>query len=231
MRAESAAIWDGLHAHPFLREIAAGVLPLENFRFYLEQDQLYLVEYARCLALGAARSSDEPELRSFSVELSSVVDAELPGVRRLLARVVELGAPDRGGSIGMAPATLAYASYLQALAMRGTSLDIMAALLPCVWSYVEIARALAKAMPEHDVYAEWIALFVAEANVRLVGDMREAVDRLAARTAPDEGRFAEASAAFATSSRLERGFWDMAYRLERWPDLTDVRLQPPSRLP
>jgi thiaminase/transcriptional activator TenA len=225
MRAESRAIWDGLHAHPFLREIAAGSLPLESFRFYLEQDELYLREYARCLALGAARSSDEPELRSFSTELSSVVEAELPGVRRLLERVVALGAPDRGGSTAMAPATLAYTSYLQSVAMRGASLDLMAALLPCVWSYAEIAEALVQRMPDHDVYAAWIGLFVSEQNIRLVAEMRDALDAMVRRTAPDERRFAEASMAFATSSRLERAFWDMSYQLEQWPDVAAARVQ------
>jgi hypothetical protein len=32
----------GLHAHPFLSELACGVLPLEKFRLFIEQDILYL---------------------------------------------------------------------------------------------------------------------------------------------------------------------------------------------
>src|SRR3989304_1445616 len=104
MRAGCADIWDGLHAHPFLRELAAGTLALEKFRFFLEQDIFYLVDYVRCLAMGAA---------------------------------------DRGGALMMAPANVAYTSYMQALALRGGPLEIMAALLPCAWSYVEIAERLA----------------------------------------------------------------------------------------
>ena len=32
----------GLHAHPFLNELTHGVLPLEKFRLFIEQDILYL---------------------------------------------------------------------------------------------------------------------------------------------------------------------------------------------
>ncbi|MEA2555720.1 MAG: hypothetical protein QOI60_1051, partial [Actinomycetota bacterium] len=142
MRARCDDIWDGLHAHPFLRELSSGTLPLEKFRFFLEQDNFYLLEYARCLALGAAKSRNETELRYFTVDFNQVLDAELPTNRDLLARVIEMGADDRGGSQTMAPAALAYTSYMQALALRGGPLEIMAVLLPCAWSYVEIAERL-----------------------------------------------------------------------------------------
>jgi thiaminase/transcriptional activator TenA len=92
--------------------------------------------------LGAAKSRNERELRYFTVDLNRVLDAEIPNNRELLAQVIKLGAEDRGGSVTMAPANVVYTSYLQALALRGGPLDIMAALLPCSWSYVEIATAL-----------------------------------------------------------------------------------------
>ena len=126
MRAGSADVWDGLHAHPFLRELADGSLPLEAFRFFLEQDNLYLVEYARCLAMGAAKSRDDTQLRYFTVDLAQVLESELPSNTDLLARVIEMGAADRAGALGMAPANVAYTSYLQALAMRGYITDYVA---------------------------------------------------------------------------------------------------------
>jgi thiaminase (transcriptional activator TenA) len=226
MRAGSAGIWDGLHAHPFLRELAAGTLPLEKFRFFLEQDDLYLVDYARCHAMGAAKSHDETELRYFTVDLNQVLDDELPSVRSLLARVTEMGAADRGGALTMAPGNVAYTSYMHALALRGGPLEIMAALLPCAWSYVEIAERLAieptaahEATAAHEVYSDWIAYFGLPANVEMVASMRRDFDRLVAERELGTAKRKELGRIFATSSRLERGFWDMAYRLEQWPDL------------
>src|SRR5213080_4866718 len=86
LRADSSSIWNALHAHPFLRELSDGTLPPDRFRFFLEQDDFYLEEYARCLAMGAARSRTEAELVSFTTDLLEVIEAELPNNRSLLAR-------------------------------------------------------------------------------------------------------------------------------------------------
>ena len=216
-----AAIWSGLHEHPFITELAAGSLPLDRFRFFLEQDDFYLEEYARCLAMGAAKSRNERELRYFTVDLNQVLDAELPSNRALLARVIELGAEDRGGATTRAPATVAYTSYMHALAARGGPLEIMASLLPCSWSYVEIATAL---LPRtdltHPIYAEWIAYFSRPDVVGMVQDMRRDFDAMMSEEVTSETRASDIGDIFATSSRLEGAFWQMSYTLDQWPDLT-----------
>ena len=222
MHVGCADIWDGLHAHPFLRELASGTLALEKFRFFLEQDNFYLADYARCLAMGAAKSRDETELRYFTVDLNQVLDTELPSNRALLARVIDMGAADHGGALTMAPANVAYTSYMQALALRGGPLEIMAALLPCAWSYVEIAQRLAQddATSTHEVYADWIAYFTLPVNVAMVASMREDFDLRVRQDNLGPLRREELAEIFTTSSRLERGFWEMAYTLEQWPDLS-----------
>lgn len=215
-------IWRSLHEHPFITELAEGKLPLDTFRFFLEQDDLYLEEYARCLAMGAAKSRTERELRYFTTDLNQVLDAELPSNRALLAEVTRLGAEDRGGALAMAPANVAYTSYMQSLALRGGPLEIMASLLPCAWSYVEIATALRERTDlDHPVFGGWIGYFSLPANVEMVADMRRDFDALVAEEVTTETRREEIGRIFATSSRLERGFWEMAYTLEQWPDLVD----------
>jgi thiaminase (transcriptional activator TenA) len=221
-REESEPIWTALHQHPFITELAGGTLPLDKFRFFLEQDVFYLEEYARCLAMGAAKARSERELRYFTVDLNKVLDAEIPSNRSLLAQVIDLGAEDRGGSLAMAPANLAYTSYMQSLSLRGGSLEIMAALLPCAWSYVEIAAALhERTETTHPVYGAWIAYFTLPENVEMVADMRRDFDALVLEEATTETRRREFAQIFVTSSRLERSFWEMAYTLEQWPDLLD----------
>jgi thiaminase (transcriptional activator TenA) len=220
MRAACDDIWAGLHAHPFLRELAEGSLPLETFRFFLEQDDLFLLDYARCLAMGLARSHAEAELRVFSHDLAQVLDAELPSNRELLARVTAMGAVDRGGAAAMAPANLAYTGYLLSVALRGGPVEIMTALLPCAWSYVEIAGRLAeRGVAPHDVYTDWVGYLTLPETVEAVASMRAQVDRWVAEAELGPVRRRELMQIFASSSRLERGFWEMAYTLERWPDL------------
>jgi thiaminase/transcriptional activator TenA len=222
LRTSSDRIWQGLHAHPFITELAAGTLPIDKFRFFIEQDNLYLVDYARCLAMGAAKSRDEVELRYFSTHLMQVLEHELPTNRDLLERVTAMGAVDRGGASGMAPANVAYTSYMRSLALHGGPLEIMASLLPCAWSYIEIATALADRVDrDHPVYADWVGYFSLPANVEMVADMRRDFDRLVADEAAGGARWEEIDRIFATSSRLEHQFWEMAYTFERWPDLSE----------
>ncbi len=221
-REECDRIWRGLHEHPFITELAEGTLALDRFRFFLEQDNFYLEEYARCLAMGAAKSRTERELRYFTTDLNQVLDAELPNNRALLAQVREAGAEDRGGALTMAPANVAYTSYMQSLALRGGPLEIMASLLPCAWSYVEIATALRERTDlTHPIYGGWVGYFSLPANVEMVGEMRRDFDALVTEEATTEARRDEIGRIFMTSSRLERDFWEMAYTLEQWPDLAE----------
>ncbi len=219
LHAQSEQIWRGLHEHPFLRELAAGTLPLAKFRFFLEQDILYLADYARCLALGAAKSATEAELRYFAKQLDGTINLELPNQRQLLEQVCLLGAPDRGGARGMAPANVAYTSFLLRVAGQGGPLDIVAAILPCAWSYLEIAGELAGQFAEHPVYREWVGFYLTDEVTGLVRGMREDFDEMARGAADSEERRRELAGIFGTSSRLEGSFWQMAYTLDQWPDL------------
>jgi thiaminase/transcriptional activator TenA len=220
MRRGCEGIWDALHAHPLLRELAAGTLPLEKFRFFLEQDDFFLEDYARCLAMGASKSRNEIELRYFTTDLNNVLELEIPSNRNLLAKIEEMGAADHGGSLAMAPANLAYTSYLQAVASRGGTLEIMASLLPCAWSYIEIAQRLRReTTSEHPVYAGWIAYFSLPVNVEMVASMRRDFDALVAAEGLSAARREALGQIFATSCRLEHGFWEMAYTMEQWFDL------------
>src|SRR5882757_8406483 len=119
LREDSLPVWEQLAAHPFLVELAAGTLPPEKFRFYLEQNLMYLPEYSRAIAIGAARSRDGDELRGFAGAIDNIVRVEIPENEAFLAQIIELGAEDRGGTLAMAPGTLAYTSFLIAAAFKG----------------------------------------------------------------------------------------------------------------
>jgi thiaminase (transcriptional activator TenA) len=225
LRAQCDRIWAGLHAHPFLGELTRGTLPLDRFRFFIEQDLLFLPAFARCMAVGAAKSSTETELEFFTRQLDGIIRLEIPSNRRLLDQVVGLGAEDRGGSLGMAPGTVAYTSFLLATAAAGGPLEITAAILPCSWSYIEIARGLKDELAEHPVYSGWVGFYLQEEEADLVMNMRETFDEMTRREVMSEDRRQRLAEIFTMSSRLEGMFWEMAYTLDQWPDLarTDQR--------
>jgi thiaminase (transcriptional activator TenA) len=219
LRARCDRIWAGLHAHPFLGELARGTLPLDRFRFFIEQDLLFLPAFARCMALGAARSAGDAELDFFSRQLDGIIRLELPSNRRLLDRVISLGAGDRGGSRAMAPANVAYTSFLLATAAAGGPLEITAAILPCSWSYIEIASGLRDEIADHPVYSDWVRFYLQEEETDLVMNMRETFDEMTRDGAVSDGKRQQLTEIFTMSSRLEGMFWEMAYALDQWPDL------------
>jgi thiaminase/transcriptional activator TenA len=220
LREACRELWQALHRHPFLRELAAGTLAPERFRFFVEQDVFFLPELGRAVALGAAKAGDERELRHFAEEMGAVVERELDSNRQLLALVLELGAADRGGARAPAPATVAYGGFLVSTAARAGPLEIMTALLPCTWSYADIAVELRGEIAEHPVYSRWVAFFASDEYVETIAGRRRLLDELAGRAG--EARRRRLGEIFTMSTRLEHAFWDMAYRCEQWPDLEEV---------
>ncbi len=219
LRAQCNRIWADLHAHPFLGELARGTLPLDRFRFFIEQDLMFLPAFARCMAMGAAKSASDADLEFFTRQLDGIIRLEIPSNRRLLDQVISLGAEDRGGSRGMAPANVAYTSFLLATAASGGPLEITAAILPCSWSYIEIAEELKDEIADHPVYSDWVAFYLQEEEASLVMNMRETFDDMTGEGTVSAERRRQLAEIFTMSSRLERMFWEMAYTLDQWPDL------------
>lgn len=209
LRDSSEPAWSALADEPFVRELAAGDLAPERFRFYIEQNLQYLPQYARVMALGAAKSRDERELAMFASALRQVIDVELPENRALLQRVVQAGAPDRGGAREAAPANLAYTSWLLAVAFGGGPVEILAAVLPCTWSYGAIGRQLAAQAADHPVYRPWLSFFGSDEYDAVVERMRSDLDELA--SAADGEQLDRLADTFRTGVRFEHGFWQMAY--------------------
>ena len=70
--AVSAEIWEAYFRHPFVRGIQDGTLDKARFRFYLIQDDLYLEEYAKVFALGAAKAESLSTALLFSEYLAAI---------------------------------------------------------------------------------------------------------------------------------------------------------------
>lgn len=51
-------LWESFLRHPFVAGITEGTLPQEKFQYYMIQDYLYLMDYARVFALGTAKAED-----------------------------------------------------------------------------------------------------------------------------------------------------------------------------
>ena len=203
-----AETWAATVAHPMVREIAAGTLPHETFRGYFRQNVLYLEAYARAIGLLLAAAPDRSALDVLTRFEVRIVGEEIPAN---LAFLEKLGGDEDvvAGRGRMLPTTDAYTRHLLAVCSTGDCAAGIAAVLPCQWSYGEIARPLMASKPADPIYADWIALFGDDDYDALVGETTAVLDRLV--DPDDPSRVAELAAIFERSISFERAFWDMAY--------------------
>jgi len=210
LRQAADDVWEAQAAHPFVRGIGDGTLPEDAFRRYVRQDYLFLIDYGRLLALGAARAPRLEWMRRFAALAHSVLETEMDLHRRFAARW-GIGAEQLEAE-RTAPATDAYCDFLLRTAALGDFAELVAAVLPCMWSYAEIGERLSAAgIPEHEGYAEWIAMYAGEEFGELASWARELTDAVAAETG-DAGR-RRMHAAFRASSEHELAFWEEGFRL------------------
>ncbi len=217
---------DGVYAqilgHPFLRGLTDGTLPRAAFRHFLIQDAHYLTDYARALAVCAARAPSSADLQAFAGDAVGAIAAEQALHADLLAQLGPAGLVELGGSaeVGgpaepVAPTTLAYTSYLLATVYGGSFTDGLAAVLPCYWIYARVGETLLAASSPDPLYARWIETYGGDSYQDVVHRILALTDRVGADLT-DDGRRA-ARSHFLTTSRYEYMFWDAAWRREHWP--------------
>ena len=191
-----------------VRAIGDGTLPHAIFRGYFEQNVLYLQEYARAIALIVARSPDRDAITTLTRFQSQIVQTEIPANLGFLERLG--GDIERFADVGsMLPSAYAYTRHLIATCAQGDCAEGLTAVLPCQWSYGELARPLMADPPADPLYADWIAMFGSDAYDELVTETTALLDRVA--DPQDAARMAALSRIFDRSTTYEVAFWDMAY--------------------
>jgi thiaminase/transcriptional activator TenA len=214
LRAAAAEIWEAQHRHPFVRGIGDGTLDAQRFQFWVRQDYLFLIGYARLLALAAARAPDLDTMGRFADLVYETLRVEMD-LHRSYSADIGITVADLEREM-MAPTTRGYTDFLLRTATIGDFAELVAALLPCMWGFNEIGCRLAEnGPPDVERYARWIEMYASEEFTGLAGWLRELTDRIGADLAgaPRE-RMRDA---FVTSSRYELAFWEMAWTLETWP--------------
>jgi thiaminase/transcriptional activator TenA len=214
LHAAALPIWDAQLAHPFVAGLADGSLEVERFKRWVVQDYLYLKEFARVFAWAAAKADRLETMSWYASVLNLTLNTEMGLHRAYAARFGLTEAELEAAPVW--PTTRAYTDFLVRTAADGDQAELVAALLPCAWGYVHIARRLAaRPAPPDARYAEWIAQY-ASAEFAAAADWLVAeMNRLAeGATAAKQRRLVEL---FVTSSRYEWQFWEMCWRGESWP--------------
>lgn len=206
---ETRSLYDAILAMPFNKELADGTLDPARFAFYVQQDSLYLVDYARALALLAAKAPN-----AASAELLLGYAKEGIEVERALHdhfyKTFNITPAER-----QEPACFSYTQFLLACTPLDPYPVGLAAMLPCFWIYREVGLDIARRARSPNPYSAWIETYSDDGFGKAVAQILELTD--AAADSASERERAAMRETYATSMKCEWRFWDGAYRMERWP--------------
>jgi len=193
---EAAGVRAAIDGLAFVRSLGDGTLDADHFRAYLEQDALYLREYARCLARASELAPTRAEQAFWAGGAHGALVTELDLHTRWLG-----GEPH---DVPASPATTAYLDHLRAAGDDYATL--VAAVLPCYWIYQDVGERLAARRRADHPYDAWLATYADEAFAEAT---REAVAILRrAAAGADSTTRARMRAAFGAACAHELAFFD-----------------------
>ncbi len=215
IEAESAPQREAMMRHPFVLGIGDGTLSNQRFKHFMTQDYLYLVDYARVLAMGTVKAPDLTTMSWFASAVDYILNTEM-ALHRSYCASIGISSDELEVTVH-APTTYSYTSYLLRVAQIGSFGELIAALVPCIWGYWQVGEMLADAGEPESAphYAEWIRTYASEESKTVALEARAICDRAAAEAGPTE--LAAMREAYITCTRYEIAFWQMAWDLEEWP--------------
>ncbi|MEF8784596.1 MAG: thiaminase II [Haloarculaceae archaeon] len=207
-------LWDAILDHPMVEQLGAGTLDEEPFKYWVRQDYVYLIEYARMFAYGGANAPDLERMGTFAELLDSTINTEMD-LHRAYAADFGISEAELEATTP-SPTTQGYTDFLVRTAATDTFGELVAALLPCMWGFNVTGKRLAEqGIPDHEGYAEWIEMYAGEEFTELAEWCKDLMNDVAAdATATEKERYQER---FRTSARYEYLFWDAAWNQQGWP--------------
>lgn len=207
-------IWSSYLEHPFVKGLGDGTLSNEKFQHWLKQDYVYLIEYAKLMAIGSAKSRDLSTMSTFANLLHGTLFMEMDLHRKFAASFGissdELEATDSAAT------NTAYTSYMLNHAQRGGAEHVVACLLACAWSYNFIGKSLVEkgGLSQSNPYHAWVETYSGEEFTDLTNDAIRLMDELT--EGKPEAELAELEEIIVKTSYYEYMFWDMCENLETW---------------
>lgn len=206
-------IWEKYNEHPFVLGIQNGTLDREKFRYYIIQDYLYLMDYAKSFAVGVAKARSVKMANLFAKYIA-VMNGELDVHSGYMGR---LGITEEEVCAARPSLdSLSYTSYMLRVAYEDGEAEILTAILACAYSYEVIAKKMVAMAPksvDHPFYGDWIRGYASqryeEDNAVLLGALLELTEEYT------EGQLAHLEEIFVDCSRYELAFWEMAWNMSK----------------
>lgn len=193
----------------FIQELAQGTLSEEIFAFYLRQDQLYLNEFGRSLAIAGSRLTNNQSTICYMECALGALKSEQDLHKNYLSRF-ELPVINTQPS----PSCFAYTNFLIKSALYDPVEVSLAALLPCFWVYQKVGEKLIEKAKTSNPYYEWIDLYSGHDVKQSTEQAVRIINELAI---PLNSKKVQAMRkAFIYSTQYELMFWESAFEQQEW---------------
>jgi thiaminase/transcriptional activator TenA len=211
LKEKATSVWEEGYRHPFVQGLGAGTLDQEIFKFYLLQDYLYLLQYAKVFALGTVKASREEWMRNFTESQYSILATEMNIHREYMTRF-----GITAEEIANAKPSLfnqAYTANMLTQGQTGGLAELLAAVFPCAWTYADYGKRLKAEYAdrlEGNFYKFWIEGYAGDEFWESFEWFFDAMDELV--TGYTEEQKQHIADIFVSSVEFEYLFWDMAYK-------------------
>lgn len=192
--------------HPFVVQLGNGSLPRPLFEAYMRQDAYFLNSFGRAYALALHKcgmpghGADEDAFDAI-LQLLRGTHREVDLHTSYIKELIQSGVAKFYAN----PATLAYTSFLNAVAdSEATVAEVLAAMVPCSRLYAYLGCSLRAQHPglSHD-YSDWLDLYSSHTYLKLPEIKEKLLDRLGAAVP-----YEQLSALYRRAMRLEVEFFD-----------------------
>lgn len=209
LREKASRIWDRILDHPFVVELYSGKLPFSKFKYYILQDYNYLVTMVKVLSIVAAKAPNIMQSKKALHLAYMTVTGEMENYERLL-KEMNLTIDDAVSTIPN-PTNVAYMNFLLSTSFLHDYWISMAALLPCFWTYLEIAEKHREKLESNQsiLYKKWASTYLSREYREVVEIFKDEVD---SSTLTVEQMWPY----FELASKYEYMFWSSAYSEEKW---------------
>ena len=211
---ETSEIQSAIINHPFHLMIGNGTLDIDSFKYFIEQDYLFLIEYSKILGLATIKSPDYITMSTFSILLQETLNKEM---KLHISFCEKLGIQESQlRNISPSTATSAYTNFLVKTGYESDFPEISTALLPCMATYAEIGTKLSstKAHKIHPAYNEWIDMYASDQFQELSAWITQLVNKTALSCTRDKQIKMKQS--YISSCKFELDFWSISLDKTRW---------------
>jgi len=211
LKAKAEKVWEDGYNHPFVQGLGTGELARETFKFYLLQDYLYLLQYAKVFAMAAVKSDTEEQMTGFTTSQYFILANEMNVHRAYMAEFGITAA--EAAAVKPSLYNRTYTANMLSYGLTGGLAEVLAAVFPCGWTYADYGKRLKAQYAdrlESNFYKTWIETYASDEFSQSFEWFYDALDHLAAdMTDAQREKIADI---FISSVEFEYLFWDMAYK-------------------